>query len=140
MKKPRARRPTPPRRQIQQPAPHPSEDGRITHMEAAWAGPLPPPAILDQFNHVTPNGAERIFQQWESETAHRQAMERTDLKWSIFEAVFGKVLAFLFVIAAFGLAGYAAYLGAEWLSGFLAVGTIAGVVWAFVKANRTRKQ
>lgn len=113
----------------------------MTRVESsqAWAGPLPPPAILDQFNAVAENGAERIFQQWEKETAHRHAMERMDLKWSIFEGIFGKTLAFLFVVAAFGLAGYAAFLGATWLSGFLAIGTIAGVVWAFVKANRPRK-
>lgn len=111
----------------------------MTHVESqAWAGPLPPPAILEQFNHVAENGAERIFRQWETETQHRRDMERTDLHWSIFEGIFGKTLAFLFVIAAFGLAGYAAFLGATWLSGFLAIGTVAAVVYAFIKANRPK--
>ncbi|WP_390888754.1 DUF2335 domain-containing protein [Devosia neptuniae] len=85
MRKPTARRPTPPKRPPpdQQEVVHPS--GKITHVETQWAGPLPPPAILDGFNHVAENGAERIFKQWETESEHRRMMERRDFTWSVAE-------------------------------------------------------
>ncbi|MFC3705665.1 DUF2335 domain-containing protein [Devosia honganensis] len=103
-----------------------------------WAGPLPPPAILDQFNQVAANGAERIFQQWEQESAHRREMERRDFKCSVAEGFFGKSLAFIFVITALALAAYAISQGATWLAAFLAAGTIAAVVGAFIATNRPR--
>jgi uncharacterized membrane protein len=109
----------------------------MTRVEShQWAGPLPPPAILDQFNQVAENGAERIFQQWEQETAHRREMERKDFRWSVAEGFYGKTLAFLFVIAALALAAYALYKGETWLAAFLAAGTIGSVAAALISNNR----
>lgn len=137
MRKPPARRSTPPKRPPQlQEVVHPS--GKITHVETQWAGPLPPPAVLDGFNHVTENGAERIFKQWETESAHRRMMEHKDFTWSVAEGLFGKTLAFIFVLSALALAAYALYQGANWLAAFLAAGTIAAVVGAFIATNRPR--
>lgn len=97
---------------------------------------MPPPAALEQFNAVVENGAERIFAAWEKETEHRHNLEKSDLRWSIFEGVFGKALAFIFVIAALALAAYCAAIGATWLSALFGGGVITAVVWAFVKTNR----
>lgn len=138
MKKPPARRPTPPKRQPDNPQGQPP-NGKLTHVEAhQWAGPLPPPSILDGFNHVAENGAERIFKQWEEESAHRREMEKRDFKWAVAEGFFGKTLAFIFVLAALALAAYAISTGATWLAAFLAAGTIAAVVGAFIATNRPR--
>jgi uncharacterized membrane protein len=35
---------------------------QITLQSRRWNGPLPPPAILDQFEQVIPGSAERILQ------------------------------------------------------------------------------
>lgn len=137
MKKSPAKRPTSPKSSDQ-----PIEDDQlngVTRVESQhWAGPLPPPAILAQFNDVAENGAERIFRQWEEESAHRRNLERKDLQWSIAEGFFGKALAFLFVVGALGLAAFAIARGANWLAAFLAAGTISAVVAAFVSTNRRR--
>lgn len=105
-----------------------------------WAGPLPPPAILDQFNHVVANGAERIVSAWEGETRHRQKQESRDLIWAIFEGILGKVLAFLFIVMLFGLVLYAASIGALWLSAFFGAIGVGGVVGAFIQTNRNSKK
>ncbi|MBY0460111.1 MAG: DUF2335 domain-containing protein, partial [Gemmataceae bacterium] len=39
---------------------------------ASFQGPLPPPAILAQYNQVLDGAAERIFQMAEKQAAHRQ--------------------------------------------------------------------
>lgn len=100
-----------------------------------WSGPLPPPAVLEHFNSVVENGAERIFQAWESETRHRHELERSDFRWSVVDSVFGKTLAFLFVIAALGVSVYALSIGAAWFAGIFGGVTIAAVVGAFIKTN-----
>lgn len=36
-----------------------------------WSGPLPPPAAMEHFNRIIPNGAERIMRMVELEQEHR---------------------------------------------------------------------
>ncbi|MEM7088397.1 MAG: DUF2335 domain-containing protein [Pseudomonadota bacterium] len=107
--------------------------------QAAWSGPFPPPAILEQFNGVVENGAERIFRAWESETNHRQKEERRELTLFALDNYLGKIFAFIFVIVALGISAYAATHGAEWFATILGGGTIASVVWAFVKSSSPSK-
>lgn len=108
--------------------------GPLTEMqqiEMMWSGPLPPPQVLQSFNDVVPNGAERIIAAWERETEHRHSMDR---KIS-FESMLGKVFAFIFVIFALSICAFTAYIGATWVAAVLGGGVIASVVWAFIKVN-----
>jgi uncharacterized membrane protein len=43
---------------------------------AQFSGPLPPPEILRAYDDVVEGGANRIFDQWERETLHRQSLEQ----------------------------------------------------------------
>lgn len=110
----------------------------MMRVQAEWSGPLPPPGILEQFNHVVDNGAERIFQAWEAETQHRHQLERRDLMATAIDAILGKVFAFLFVMAALTVCAVAIAWNAPWVAGLLGSGVIGSVVWAFIKVNRTR--
>jgi uncharacterized membrane protein len=132
MKKPPARRPTP----IAEQEREVEEQRRVSVAE--WSGPLPPPAILNQFNNVVENGAERIFAAWERETAHRHKLESRDLFSTTFDVIMGKVFAFLFVLAALLVCVFAIFAGAEWVAAVLGGGVITSVVWAFVKVNRPK--
>lgn len=113
------------------------EEQRLTHV-AEWQGPLPPPSILNQFNQVVDNGAERIFSAWERETKHRHSLESRDLTGTTLDAILGKIFAFLFVVTALGVCAYAVYREAEWVAAALGAGVIGSVVWAFVKVNRPK--
>lgn len=112
---------------------------KVTVQQQQWAGPLPPPSVLQQFDDLVDNGAERIFAAWEGETAHRQGMERRDLHASIAEGLLGKILAFLFVIAVLALAAYAIYAKETAWGIVLGGGIIIAVVTAFIQTNRPRK-
>lgn len=48
-------------------------------VSAEWRGPLPPPAVLREFDGIVENGAERIMRMAEAEQAHRHNTESTDL-------------------------------------------------------------
>lgn len=109
---------------------------------AEWHGPLPPPSILRDFDDVVENGAERIMQAWEKETEHRHRLESRDLWLTGIDAIFGKLAALVFVLAALALTAYAISMGSEWVAVVLGSGVIGSVAWAFVsnaKGNRPGK-
>jgi uncharacterized membrane protein len=111
----------------------------VTFQSHKWEAPLPPPSVLDEFNHVVPNGAERIVRAWELESEHRRQIERTEQRAYYRDMMTGKVFALIFVLAALGMAGFAAFVGAQWLGAILGTGTIASVVWAFVQRQKKPK-
>jgi uncharacterized membrane protein len=93
---------------------------------------------LADFDDVVKNGAERIMTAWESETAHRQGLERRNLRYSALDAILGKVFALIFVLVALGVSAYAASIGAELLGVVLGGGVIGSVVWAFVTGQKSK--
>lgn len=130
MKKPPARRPAP------------SSQSNHTHISVQshkWEAPLPPPAVLDEFNRVVPNGAERIVRAWEQESEHRRTIERTDQQAFYKDRRMGKIFALVFVLAALGVSAWCAFVGAEWLGAVIGGSTIASVVWAFIHQRRPPK-
>ena len=63
-----------------------------------FSGPIPPPAILEHYNAIIPNGAERIFIMAEKEQEHRQTIEKSIVKSDNQEAKRGMIFAFIVVI------------------------------------------
>lgn len=80
---------------------------------AQWSGPLPPPAALEHFNSIIPNGADRIMTLVEKEQEHRIAHETTALRAQITDfrtgMVLGAILALLCIVGAV----YCAFIGAH---------------------------
>src|SRR5688500_16942969 len=58
---------------------HPVEHSRLAIME----GPLPPPAILRDYDSIIPGAAERILQMAECEYKHRHSLEDRELNANI---------------------------------------------------------
>lgn len=52
------------------------QKGAVVVHSQQWSGPLPPPAVLEQYNAVHPGLAERIVSSMEIEQQHRHSMER----------------------------------------------------------------
>lgn len=57
-----------------------------------WSGPLPAPEDLEHFNHIIPNGAERIVSMVEQEQAHRIECEKAALKAAVKDTRRGHLL------------------------------------------------
>lgn len=99
-----------------------------------WVGPLPPPAALDQFNQIIPNGAERIMRMVEQEQAHRIEHESNSLKAAIRDTKRGHWLGALISLAAIGASLFAAYIGAHPSVSIALVGVpIATIINAILK-------
>ena len=129
--------PNPPAGRSGQPAkPNAEEQHQVIVGRTEWAGPLPPPQVLEQFNQVIPDGAARIVREWEAESEHRRQWERKALDAQIREGLLARILAFAFALAALGTAGYCAYLGQPWPAAVIGGGTIAAVVTAMLYSRR----
>lgn len=53
-----------------------SPDRLVTTLAYMFSGPYPPPEMLEAYDRVLPGLADRIVRQGESQTAHRQQIER----------------------------------------------------------------
>lgn len=132
MKRPPAKR-SPNQQNNQQP---PTRE--VSIQSSVWAAPLPPPSVLQDYNHTVENGAERIVRAWEIEGDHRRAQELRDQKMFWLNAVLGKVFALIFVLGALAATGYAIYMNQPWLAGVLGSTTLAIVVGAFIEVQKRK--
>ncbi|WP_158285483.1 DUF2335 domain-containing protein [Azospirillum sp. A26] len=102
-------------------------------MAEHWSGPLPSPVALEHYKQLVPDGAERIFTEWEAESAHRRISERRALTAEICERLGSRILAFLFAIGALLVASFCAWIGQPWPAAVIGGATIAAVVAAMVQ-------
>lgn len=106
----------------------------------AFSGPIPPPDLLDKYNQMIPDGADRILKMAERQSAHRQYIE----KWVI---IGGTILSYLGVLCAAGIAFGALFFGSKLIqNGYIISGSalggggLTGLVAAFIYGTRSRKE
>lgn len=124
------------RNPVPQQQPQPQQQISVSQ-QMQWSGPLPPPAALERFNQIIPNGADRIVKMAEAEQAHRHEYEKTGVVASANEARRGQFLgAFISVLAISG-AIFTAYIGAPASVpiGLVSV-TILGIINAIVRPRK----
>lgn len=131
MRPPKTKRANPPAKRP------PSEEHQETvlhwqEIRHEWAGPLPPPNALAEFQRLVPDAPERIFRQWEEESAHRRGYEQQALAASIRRDLIGQCGAILFSTGALSVAGFALWLNQPWVAGIVGGTTIGSVVGAFL--------
>lgn len=134
MRKPK--RTNPPARQ-----PGPTDQGKAAEQRDAsilveqgsyWKGPLPPPAVIEEFRRLVPDAPERIFQQWEQESAHRRAYEQKALDAAVKRDARGQISATIFALSALAVSAFALWMYQPWVAGTIGGGTIVSVVGAFL--------
>lgn len=114
--------------------------GISVQKSTTFSGPLPPPALLKEYSNIIDNGAERIFQMTEKQSAHRIQLEdhaiREELKQSRRGQNFGFALGVLGLI----LATVLALMGQEVIAGIFGTTTIVGLVTVFVIGKRAQQK
>ncbi len=106
--------------------------------QVQFQGPIPPPEILSNYEQLQPGAADRILAMAESETRHRQEMERmaltAEVKGLTSEAKDtqrGQYCGLTIGIVAILSGTYAAVNGAPWAGGFIGTGGVVALVSAF---------
>jgi len=115
---------------------------RIIHAQRAevFSGPIPPPDLLEKYNNIIPNGADRILAMAEQQQAHRQFMEKTVVESDVRRSDRGLILGFI-VTVLFGAGGIYLVATGHDLNGLVVIFLpLAGLVGTFVYSQKTRKE
>ena len=103
-----------------------------------FAGPIPPPSMMKQYEETLPGSADRILKMAENQSEHRQWMEKKILSVSNREVHIGQMLGFLIGVFAIVTGGYAALNGAPIPGGFIGTAGVVGLVAVFVMGGRRK--
>lgn len=100
-------------------------------------GPLPPPDILEAYDRVVPNGADRIMALAERQSQHRQDMEAKVIDGNVWAQRFGVIATFTLTFTAMILGALLVFLGKNAYFGSLL--SFAGLGGALISRILGRK-
>jgi uncharacterized membrane protein len=130
---------------------------QVQTVSHSFEGPLPPPALLQQYDVAIPGSAERIFRLAEQETQHRQNQENMAVQANIAAQqkqlaigdyqsravsksdATGQVLGFIVSLACVGGSIYLASNGQPWVASVLAGLPLAGIIRALRDPQKQHK-
>lgn len=99
-----------------------SGNANSVSLQAQWAGPLPPPAALENFNRIVPGAAERIIAMAEAEQKHRHALEsgamftqQEAVRLAARDSRMGMILGALIAFGGIAAALFSFLHGAPWM-------------------------
>jgi uncharacterized membrane protein len=72
----------------------------LVSQSAQFSGPIPPPAVLEKYNEIIPNGAERIMAMAENQSAHREWLEKRVIDGDVASRTRGSWFAFILSLVA----------------------------------------
>lgn len=108
------------------------QTGFSVSASSSYSGPIPPPAMLKEFNDIIPDRANRILTLTENQQKHRHAPEIAIVNSDILRSWAGLFFAGVIVIAAIFTGGLVAWQGQPWAGAMIAAGPSAAVVGVFI--------
>lgn len=108
----------------------------------SYSGPVPPPAVLQEFERTLPGAANRILALAEAQARHRQSLEARLAGAKIRTQHRGQWLAFLVVLVGMGCGTWLAATGRELygLASVLAPLTAAAALFVFNRRRQERER
>lgn len=103
-----------------------------------FSGPVPHPAIIEQYEKIYPGAAKKIFDEWESQTKHRHHIEKSVVWTDNIKSILGVNFGFLAVIGAIGGGVYTALKGQPLFGGGLSLAGLAMIVAAFISSRKSK--
>ena len=108
----------------------------VVHIEETttvvrWEAPLPPPAVLDQYDQIEPGLASRIVEQARASADHVHECEKKALTTASEYGARGQWMGFVALLAILGVSAFAIAEGAWWVAG-IALSIVTGTAAVFV--------
>ena len=113
---------------------------RVTTTYTEISGPIPPPQILQHYNNIVPNAAERIISMAEKQSDHRMSLERKVIDSNIMKSYLGMIVGVSIALYGLYIAKEIAVNGNPATAGIIAVLDIGGLVWIAVNNTRAQKK
>jgi uncharacterized membrane protein len=112
----------------------------IREVVASFSGPLPPPAILREYDEISPGAADRIIAMAEKEQSHRHSWEKhalsADSWYSMAGIMAGWTTAIVLAVGAVVAAAYGQVAVGLALAGVSAT----GMVWKLVQGRSEKPE
>ena len=108
----------------------------------AWRGPIPPPEVMQAYNKLVPNSAERILKMAEDNSRHKIELEKRQQDDKYKTVTLGQHYALIFILVFFATAIIGLFLGYPFTSGVIGSVGIASIVSALITdrvANKSSK-
>jgi uncharacterized membrane protein len=105
-----------------------------------FAGPLPPPDILQGYENVLPGSAERILAMAERQAAHRQYLEQKIVEDSSQRANIGMWLGFSIAIVVLAVSAALIWTGYGWQGTVLGSVDVVGLATVFVVGRAEQRR
>lgn len=107
-------------------------ESKISYESEMFSGPLPPPEVINRFNQIIPDGAERIMKMAEKQLDHRIDMESTTVKSQLDLSKSGQRYGLIISIGGLISAITLGYLGYGKVAGIAVVLSLGTVATAFI--------
>ena len=104
----------------------------VLTIKKSFSGPLPSPDVLQQYNNVVNDGAERVVKMAENQSKHRMDLEDFAVKKQIKQSGLGQIFGFIIALFCLSATVYLAVNGHESLAKVLGTTTVIGLVGIFV--------
>jgi uncharacterized membrane protein len=124
---------------------HPQEQIKLAHqvvsiIRAEFSGPLPPPEVLERYNNVIPNGADRIMSMAEEQSKHRRSLEAKAMSTDSRNSLLGVIFAFVLGLSTIISGTYVILKGQVWPGTLLGSLGLVGLVSAFIYGTKQRRE
>ena len=112
---------------------------RETQETTAFAGPIPHPQTLAEYDEISPGFANRIIAMAESEAEHRHKLQEKVVRSQIWEIRLGQIFALLIASFTMATGAYCALNGAQITGSLIGTSGVAGLVSVFI-SGRSKKE
>lgn len=111
----------------------------VTTSVIHWEGPLPPPALLEQYDRIVPGLARQITEEAKAEASHLRERDEVALNAAIRDRSRRQWMGF-WVAAGFLLIALLALLSGDKVTPGIALSSIAAAAAAFIWERRRRER
>ena len=112
----------------------------VSRSVTSYSGPIPPPALLREYDEIVPGSASRILDAWEKQSDHRMWLEKKVLRSDIWRSWIGLGAGFVAQIFTVSVGGYLVLDGHDGAGATIATVGLASIVGTFVYGTRSQRQ
>lgn len=106
----------------------------------AYAGPIPPPDLLRQYEELDPGRAAKILNVAERQSDHRMDIERKVITSDIRRSWAGLAAAFILSLTTVCIGGYLVYLDHDTAGATIATAGLGSVVGTFIYGTKSQRE
>lgn len=113
---------------------------QVIAAEASFSGPIPPPAMLEQYQRLVPDAPERILRMAEKNQEHRQALEAKVIPARVARERWGQIFGFIIALSVIALGGSLLAYDKSVTGLTLILGALVALVSVFVYTDRAKRK